>query len=885
MGISSSNQLPGPSILIDNVLADNVCKSATNEHTGSSLFFDNVQDTVIVKTRLGDGVVSQPTRDYVARKRSGVFIKIQPDANGMHQIVNDQSAFATDNAKAIRNLLRIDQSIPQLKTMMENKTTHELDYQGQQYVIIKSDAGFNIVTKEQQDKNRLDDGLFIPRSNNDPIILCTSHVYIDVLEAALAPPIVAETTIPNVTEPTIVEDFPIDEEELKWTAETLQASYKGVGQPRTFWHNHTPYLMWYTTTSTNTHIINIQPRANFYSDNAGFSRTQTAPSQNKIGIQLSLEGKPLSFRESGQPVASLTDVQIELLKKASSVAIDEMKLKEIHAEGGKFIFSETEMRLLKLLSQQYTATSPYEFSITENQAEVKYKFWYNPTYKSFIIQKLEDWRLAQHTNKYSIGIDNEGKIISYYKDNAPVGNPPHEKAPELFKLFNHAFSKVVNESETIYSSTHNNKVKVTAYRDGLFKTAGMHLHRLVDAIQSKIATHQRYDLYVTFLKEDGTEETGLDYGGLKRFFVSTLIGSITANSTPEMKFKLRGGNARPITSARYNIAHPENPPLLTPIEYENFLKLGTLLGHCFNSDSTKSGAYFSPSVFAVMAKMSNDLLDKNYDALTEQEILQLGKEIAIADRDTVLQGKYEVLAMQTHNLTKAQVKKAFLAAGGDVEPYEWEDCQANETTTPSNKILIEGVVYDKLKLTSTENWKRIINEVKVDILTNIGQEVAPIHAIAAGFRKALNPSLPLAKTEWNNKIYNKVPKTIADQTMGTIDRQVIVTSFRQATYDQPITTKVAWLKEWILDPQTSEEEIKKFLSFVTGTASFRPGDRITIQRYAHPPYSPLAKSHTCFSSMELSPIHCGPASGVNDHTKEAFINALKLAMSEESFED
>lgn len=75
-------------------------------------------------------------------------------------------------------------------------------------------------------------------------------------------------------------------------------------------------------------------------------------------------------------------------------------------------------------------------------------------------------------------------------------------------------------------------------------------------------------------------------------------------------------------------------------------------------------------------------------------------------------------------------------------------------------------------------------------------------------------------------------------------------------------------------PSLTDQEIRAFLKFVTGSSSLPKDKDITVESQAEGDALPVPKTHTCSFVIELAPVP-SKYGEFNDHTPEGFIKSLR----------
>lgn len=132
----------------------------------------------------------------------------------------------------------------------------------------------------------------------------------------------------------------------------------------------------------------------------------------------------------------------------------------------------------------------------------------------------------------------------------------------------------------------------------------------------------------------------------------------------------------------------------------------------------------------------------------------------------------------------------------------------------------------------------------------------PIHSLAGGMKTnchATSSTKEDNNKEWSEKFKGADHVHISTKIQGLIDRPTIVATMKITgipfgAEKDAFNQKVEAIKEWILAPTTTEDQLGDFLKFVTGIEGTPQPLEI---RYIYKD-SPLPIAHTCFCQLDLN---------------------------------
>lgn len=431
---------------------------------------------------------------------------------------------------------------------------------------------------------------------------------------------------------------------------------------------------------------------------------------------------------------------------------------------------------------------------------------------------------------------------------------------QYFSILNGCFKKALEETNTYMTDSY----RIFVARRSLSKIPEAHLLQLYNRL--KYTHDNRKSEYICFkFQSDNLEnESGIDSGGLSRQYFEEVFKNLLY--TRKLNF----------FKCRTELVMPESKLSsgLNSQEKDIYFALGYIMGYLYLSNDKNTGIYFDDAFFrAILACESNEI-DQPFKSLSLESKLRMAEAIIQSRQENVGNDPIHHLFLCT-KLLREQINK-----------------QASPEAKEQLKSVLEnaGVMYlenmpdrfvdhDKEKLQF-----EAINEQKEEFLQalyheifnhadvgygKIQRQIEPIHRTAQGMKAIFSHSLNWSSIQQNGH------EDLAEKIQGSRDRQKIVDCI---VYDQneldPIKIKVQWLKEWILDPNTTHKQVGLFLKFVTGVTTLTK-ESIKIEK--HYKNSPLPAADTCSCKLKLSAqfSEMSTSEGVyTDETKEGFIKVL-----------
>lgn len=386
-------------------------------------------------------------------------------------------------------------------------------------------------------------------------------------------------------------------------------------------------------------------------------------------------------------------------------------------------------------------------------------------------------------------------------------------------------------------------IMIMVYKQDLQNRPFYHLERLCQAIKANAQRLQDPRMMVSYLKGEpstvftGNLLEGSDTGGISRDYLYVLTKAIAI----EMPQFFVG---TPLLRLPY-VDH------LSPQMEQFFKNMGILMMYCYRSErqvqtptetlfiSRLIGQYFDPALFNATLCLTAEEIDVAELSLTSKIKMCRALVQSRVDAGEDLNWLFKVLTDMTVILPE-------LNDAEDINQF------------------VESLGIDKADLSPQKNREKLIEEaiyLCMQNATNMKVEgmLKPMHAIAKGMKEicypGLNWSLNVINIQWNHT-YNNIPyQTFSDKVQGSRlipeFRQLIINNIIYEGDNDKIIADVRRIREWIIDPETSEEDVRMFLKFTTGATTLLEGQTIRVLAHElYPSVVPIAS--TCAFTLTFS---------------------------------
>lgn len=423
-------------------------------------------------------------------------------------------------------------------------------------------------------------------------------------------------------------------------------------------------------------------------------------------------------------------------------------------------------------------------------------------------------------------IDDLGNISSL-----TVNGAQQTTFPDIFELYMWACFQQSFEASSEYRQEENH-IKIRVVREGLNQAPDFHLNSLAEQLGQ---LNNGKTLNVKFLNFDLQQGEGIDAGGLSRDFMDDLWHGLLSGNSRHLTFSKRPNEteAMPQVTGQPNAdgiprALPHQEPLLR--------NMGATMMHCFLTDQQiPIGRRFEEGLF------------KAIFSLTEAEVQADHLPFAV-----------QLKMMKA--ISEFRDSQNLVTAIRALEENNWDAIRDN-----AEWIGAEVPDTDEFNAGNQNHQNIVTNALKGYLYEQYSSTLVPIHQIAKGMKLiANNLRHPWGAIAWQD---------FSDQVQGSLDRQFIADNIEiNNNVAQAVRRKAQWLREWILDEETPNSQIQEFIKFATGSTTLPVNGRIRVTEQDSD-YLPVPKAHSCFSSIEISPVDASYGRH-NDYTKEAFIESL-----------
>lgn len=400
------------------------------------------------------------------------------------------------------------------------------------------------------------------------------------------------------------------------------------------------------------------------------------------------------------------------------------------------------------------------------------------------------------------------------------------------------------------------EISVTVARKEIENSPWKEISKLSQLLDQGVKKHTETQFRFIF-----TGESGSDMGGLTREFFDSLFKSLTTQSDAQFSTAI-SRLKMPKTQNGYSLNN--EAPKISEEDKNKFEQMGKMMMYCYKSPTSankslqcNTGVYFDKGLFAgILSLEAKDV---------EAEILPK-----------------DVHSKMIRAIVNAQLSES-PGEEGKKQLQLFEDClnllenpdQLADPAFSSNQahqdiLMNAALMVGDFEIPPTQDARiNLLNEVLYDAF---GQQLTAIHTIAKGMKSTI---LTDQNNHWDNKIATQDISLFSTLIQGSLNREKIVNEMViEGRSSDILDQKVGWLSEWIMDTNTSEDEIKEFIKTVSGSTSMPEGEKIKI-RIADGAPSPFPRIHTCFYQIDFSDHFFEN----KDDTKENFISSLKVAIA------
>lgn len=589
-----------------------------------------------------------------------------------------------------------------------------------------------------------------------------------------------------------------------------------------------------------------------------------------------------------------TDSESEVQVQSSETSEQQSVQSEVQDQADGSVLTKKDFALMKTILEKQTRETDvdiYEKGNDFPKASLTVSFD-----KGSQSIAIKDYTVNSKTLEFKLGTPVTCFVDGQQTD---LDKIPADRAEWLMGAF-----KAAIELSSNYESK-NKKIEINVLKRGVEKNPADHLNKLSDALKEASKTKKHPRLNVVLLKENLTKGDGLDNGGISRDYLNSLFASLVEDSSVLFKAQKPSKLFMPVATQQ-GVASDDASTLfpgLTPMEKRSLNEMGRVMMFCYNSKPNTAdiknnayaiGQHFDDLLFEVALTLSADEAKANFEELSVNTKTDMAKRIfekfLMSDPKNI---RDKVEDTKKHIAEKVALFDLFNWNGGAFDGY---DLNAAGQFAPDFINEDDGYSID-MDLVNAKP-QTFVNAVREKLLaetfgtSTVSELVAPIHAIAQGLKAACNSDYEwllitgVTARDFNNKI------------QGSLNRNAIADSFQVITkfndndgYEKNIpiseinemNKKTQWMKDWIQNPKTKDEDIRKFLVYTTGSNSLPNDQEITIQRQAKP-YNPVPQAVTCKPALIMAPQSCGHEE-VNDMDQDAFLKMLReQILNDTSFE-
>lgn len=457
----------------------------------------------------------------------------------------------------------------------------------------------------------------------------------------------------------------------------------------------------------------------------------------------------------------------------------------------------------------------------EGEAEV-FCIWVkieNGNYR-FNFQESLQYHRASQEKKLGITLSPQGEILSVWMNGSEIS--PEDFQTELYDRdseWNKRLTKIIHQFLLQQAFNPNYELP---WHDFVIAVHQLAIQQVPEAILERLDEGGNLQIRnISFLKDSLERQDGIDAGGLRKEFVSLLALSL-----------LDGNSARHIKMSS------KMPDLKNVAEIPMLNRLGRLISLCQRDNDLIIGRLFSDHYFKLLRHIAGVY---NGQPLSEEQLMEA----------------INILTQEPQALNLSNEAATELA---------WiHSCVFNDSPLTEEQ---KQYVKDVLMLDVSEgNYHQALRQYLLD-------------AYETRVKAAWHILQGMSNNDRNLFKYGYYA-TLSIQVQGmAFNRQNIVSRIEmnaQAQQSPVIRQKVEWLKAHILDENTPQEWVERFLFTVTGQKALSSASKINIS-VAN---DSKCFAHTCFNRLDVPTTHTDVGSDEGSHpdNRAKFFNNLALNMS------
>lgn len=516
-----------------------------------------------------------------------------------------------------------------------------------------------------------------------------------------------------------------------------------------------------------------------------------------------------------------------------------------------------------------------------------------------IIQKHSDWVAQSHSNSLILELTTQAaggdEALFTRVTQIRLGERTLEnKAGDLNRLT--AFEQLIldglftsavpTKTEIARHEHYTHEVQIRTVKSIIARDASEQvqtLARQLSAVRSDLTIAEQPQLRVVFLTSQLQNALGMDDGGLSREYITNLFEGFWTNLDRKIEVTKRSPTEpqpwfvtpnKVVGDADGNFTLPR----LTPGDASRYIAMGNVMKHVYDSDGLLTGVHGHDAMFAAILDLTGEELDGEPDCevpLSAQ--IKILRHLAASDPDgATIRRMLNICSMNPHLLNEQE------------KGYAWAALEANEYEC---EMAVVG---------HEPHWTEAKKCMVSAAIQSFGREVDPIFRIAKGMAEACVVNQPVTSgpmiAQWNyfREHVAARPSLFAQRIQGTLDRDQIANSivgYEGANISTPhsLASKVRWIKNWIRNPHTTDDAVKAFLNFTTGSTSLNPQQPPKINPVIGLGARPRA--HTCDRFFDLDPAYADSVTSTGEillrgNTEAEFIQIFTQTVFETAgFED
>lgn len=273
-----------------------------------------------------------------------------------------------------------------------------------------------------------------------------------------------------------------------------------------------------------------------------------------------------------------------------------------------------------------------------------------------------------------------------------------------------------------------------------------------------------------------------------------------------------------------------------------FYDIGTVMMYVyFSKEGPLIGPLFHTALFAAILSLDDHEIDTAYDQLSDATKVKMCKALIHTQQDSGehLNSYLELLALlekgeqaSDAEINTEPVLHFYAAAAFEAEENGLRD---RFLLSVGDKMTLRGVQFDmdavrRDKKGFLQNCLNALLQHKTSSLGTIGLTLFPIHTMAKAMkvlagrrwgevRSSTTHSRTVSPSSETAPPQIEAAKRLQRKIQGVLDREVLASKIEVYEGSEEIVKQQTdWIKEWILDPETTDPLIEGLLTFWTGSS-------------------------------------------------------------------